>query len=366
MSSEPDAASFDKSRAELFDALGHPVRIRILNALGEGPLGFTELKRRVGLESGGHLQFHLGKLDGLVRALPDGSYGLTEEGTEALRLLSQASGSGVAPALPRRKSPMSPRIMAVVLIGVVILSAAAIVLFSGYETQQRAQASLIGNLEEEVGSLSANYSAVRDMLDEYDSLLHSNATYYNSTLGLSLGMNVSTVVLKRGQSISINIAEFNMRQGFNNISAAENWAYTGYQEGLCVPGIGLMNLPFNVAILRGYYYNATQLAGLSSLQIYYSPCFGPIFSCAYLGGPPSEYDFYPSSGRAAIWNGTGFAGRAIDGNVSTSLTLTGYYPSLCALSIPAPTPSDFELGVYTVVGGDEWGQLIFLHFIVVP
>ncbi|MGA1976067.1 MAG: winged helix-turn-helix domain-containing protein [Conexivisphaerales archaeon] len=46
-----DASDFDKSRAELFEALGHPIRIKILHALQDGPLGFADLKRKVGIES---------------------------------------------------------------------------------------------------------------------------------------------------------------------------------------------------------------------------------------------------------------------------------------------------------------------------
>jgi DNA-binding transcriptional ArsR family regulator len=34
-----EAPDFSVDRAELFEALGHPTRIRILQALGEGPLG---------------------------------------------------------------------------------------------------------------------------------------------------------------------------------------------------------------------------------------------------------------------------------------------------------------------------------------
>jgi hypothetical protein len=76
-----DINRFNSSRAEVFEALGHPVRIKILESLKEGPLGFAELKRRAGLESSGTLQFHLAKLGDLVRAQPDGNYSLTDEET---------------------------------------------------------------------------------------------------------------------------------------------------------------------------------------------------------------------------------------------------------------------------------------------
>ena len=86
-----EPSDFNADRAELFEALGHPTRIRILEALSEGSLGFSEVKRRVGLESNGLLSFHLGKLDNLVRLTQEGSYAITDQGREALRVVRTAS-----------------------------------------------------------------------------------------------------------------------------------------------------------------------------------------------------------------------------------------------------------------------------------
>jgi len=82
-----DSETSDIHRAELFDSLGHPVRLAILQSLSSEPLGFSDLKRILGIESSGHLTFHLGKLDGLVKVTPEGNYALTDIGREALRLL---------------------------------------------------------------------------------------------------------------------------------------------------------------------------------------------------------------------------------------------------------------------------------------
>jgi len=79
----------DTLRSKLFETLGHAVRMRILQCLGEERLNFSELKRRVGIESSGHIQFHLEKLNGLIKVTPEGKYALTDEGKEALRLLGQ-------------------------------------------------------------------------------------------------------------------------------------------------------------------------------------------------------------------------------------------------------------------------------------
>ena len=55
MASPEDHSEFNEARAELFETLGHQTRIRNLQALSRKPMGFAELKRETGIESGGHL-----------------------------------------------------------------------------------------------------------------------------------------------------------------------------------------------------------------------------------------------------------------------------------------------------------------------
>lgn len=74
----------DRQRAEVFDALGHPTRIQILKVLSEGSLGFADLKKKTAIESSGHLQHHLTKLNGLIKTDEFGRYCLSDEGKDAL------------------------------------------------------------------------------------------------------------------------------------------------------------------------------------------------------------------------------------------------------------------------------------------
>lgn len=71
-------------RAKVFDALSHPTRIRILKVLQKEALSFADLKKRMGIESGGHLQHHLNKLENLIKTDEYGKYCLSEEGEDAL------------------------------------------------------------------------------------------------------------------------------------------------------------------------------------------------------------------------------------------------------------------------------------------
>jgi DNA-binding transcriptional ArsR family regulator len=84
MNEKNNSQDFNVARAEIFDAISHPMRIKILQALSERQVGFAELKRMVGIESSGHLDFHLTKLKHFVKTTPKGAYVLTDDGREAL------------------------------------------------------------------------------------------------------------------------------------------------------------------------------------------------------------------------------------------------------------------------------------------
>ena len=51
---------------EVFEAISHPLRIKILKLLANKPRSFSELKRELGIESSGKLDFHLKKLRNLI------------------------------------------------------------------------------------------------------------------------------------------------------------------------------------------------------------------------------------------------------------------------------------------------------------
>ncbi len=118
---------FSQDRAELFEALGHPTRMKILRALASSPLSHSELKRATGIESSGLLAFHLNKLDGLVRS-EGGGYALTDEGREALRIMAAEPGRTEEKHARRRERARRIAIAAAVLVVAVV---AAYALYGG-------------------------------------------------------------------------------------------------------------------------------------------------------------------------------------------------------------------------------------------
>jgi len=124
MSGGNERNDFSKDRAELFEALGHPTRIRMLQCLADAPLGFSELKRVLDIESSGLLQFHVGKLNGLVKSTPEGNYALTDEGREALRSIvanADVGNNHVARRINRKKTKILATALALSIIAVVAL-----------------------------------------------------------------------------------------------------------------------------------------------------------------------------------------------------------------------------------------------------
>ncbi len=72
---------------EVFEAISHPLRIKLLKLLAAKPRSFSELKRELGVESSGKLDFHLKKMDELVALDEGGKYTLTKEGYAALQAI---------------------------------------------------------------------------------------------------------------------------------------------------------------------------------------------------------------------------------------------------------------------------------------
>lgn len=155
MEGDPESPDFNVIRAEIFEAISHPLRIKILKALDEKPMGFAELGRTVGIESGGHLSFHINKLRHLVKMNKEGNYALTADGKEALwsvNALQKSTKVMTSAALRtsvRHKSLLKP-ILAVVVISVVVLGGLSAYEQGEYSSQQQQlakQEKLIGILQ---------------------------------------------------------------------------------------------------------------------------------------------------------------------------------------------------------------------------
>jgi len=116
----------EADRAEVFDALGHPTRIRILKLLSQEAVSFADLKKKTDIDSSGHLQHHLTKLDGLIKTDEHGNYRLSEAGNDALfvmQTVETVSRQGRRRLAPySRKSRMLLSTIVVILATILVAS----------------------------------------------------------------------------------------------------------------------------------------------------------------------------------------------------------------------------------------------------
>lgn len=256
MSGEKPQDDFNRDRAELFDALGHPTRIKILQVLSESPLGFSDLKKEAGIESNGLLSFHLGKLDGLVKTSLEGSYQLTDEGREALRIVAVKE-----PAELKTKYTVTPLQIIVVAL---VIALAFTISFSYYSNQQ--QNSFIDNLNQKYSDLNQSYY---NLNTNYNNL---NQSYYNLaqlTSGL-IGINSSiSPPISEAQAVQIVFNEAGLSEATlidKRITIQLDYVTIDcvplLLTGGCVPLIGIVHVVtepvsnYSAVIVNGttYYY----------------------------------------------------------------------------------------------------------------
>ncbi len=170
-----------------------------------------------------------------------------------------------------------------------------------------------------------------------------------SVNGLSLSLSLNSTTLQPGQEIVVTIDEQNTLTAVNYVPASDNWPLKGLTLGPC----GTLNYPIGVAIFQGYYTCSNILSG-TPLQLY-KPV---VYSCPSILSRIDAYAFQPSSDNASVF-GSCDPNPCFSYNMTSKVSATGYWTNA-----HESAPNNFEPGDYTVAGGDEWGTLVVLHFIV--
>jgi DNA-binding transcriptional ArsR family regulator len=115
----------ERQRAEIFDVLSHPMRIRILKTLSQKPMSFSELKKETSIESSGHLDYHMNKLDGLIKSDENGRYILSDQGKDALFTMEKVEEYSKDAQKTRGRLVLVPRkvVLAMLCLSIIILAA---------------------------------------------------------------------------------------------------------------------------------------------------------------------------------------------------------------------------------------------------
>jgi hypothetical protein len=190
---------------------------------------------------------------------------------------------------------------------------------------------------------TATYTPIT--LDQYSSTVISR-------YGLSLTLSLNSTTYHPGDQISVTIDEKNTLAIKNNIHGADAWPV----QGLTLSPCGTLYYSFGISILQGY-YDAKSAVAIAPLQL-----FDPnaMYSCpAMLAAAYYDFDFQPWSDVADIYTMHDLW-PSFSISMTTNVTLAGFWSGSCCNA----TFSNFTPGIYTVIGGDEWGALVILHFTI--
>jgi len=185
-----------------------------------------------------------------------------------------------------------------------------------------------------------------------------NSAAVKSANSLSFSVSTDQTTYQPGQEVEVVVDEKNLLSKTNDVPVADNWSLDGLIRMYFGPA-AYPDVPYGIAVYRGDYTTAN-FPALTSLNLYdpsglylATPVFAPT---SYLFEPLSDIaDVIPSKNIPTADAGS----NATNQQISAKITLKGYWTSS---SVPSFTY--FDPGVYTVVGGDEWGNLVFVHFTV--
>lgn len=172
--------------------------------------------------------------------------------------------------------------------------------------------------------------------------MQTSAQTVNSTLGLELSLSINSTSLVYGGGINITVKLQNvLNKVITLYYPSSDWARP------FLPG----NICFEIYDFQVYsgYYAANNISSAKGDQAL--PVFGPLFGCHPESG---DLVIQPLSDKAT--------GSAYDAPLAFSYPVNEYYTN------PGPSPplTPFPVGICTIVAADAWGQIVLLHFTVVP
>lgn len=217
-----------------------------------------------------------------------------------------------------------------------------------------------------VGYLASSSRTITSTITTTASVTTTTKTLVlNYTDGLEFSMSLnSSAVSKKNDDLSVSLNLFNTLELSNNVTGASNWRLTNQSEEWLGHWNCAQNDVFRIEVLQGY-YNLSNYANGTALDIFnlqYLAGVNGTNICLYFirgSAPPmfltyseNYYVFEPQSNEAQLI-ALGFrqANQRVTMNESILVR-----PSLFTNST----------GIYTIVGGDEWGDVEIAHFSVIP
>lgn len=249
---------------------------------------------------------------------------------------------------------ISSRIVAIVVVAILIVVGLGVVSSGVLNSTSSTTSSTRGSTSATTASSISSNSSVAF---SSSSGLNQTVETSNSTLGLELLLSVNSTTIPSEDAISIASSVINSRSTTNNLTASNDWPVQGLTSGPCPSPA----FPAGIAVFRGYYgmNNLSSGRSLNILPIVGCPASQALNVTSYSFLPKEDlanYSGYPVTSSQPSTTKQESSVRVAFGASIYAANGTGFYSSLDS-SLPS---------TYTLVTGDEWGQIALLHFRVTP
>jgi hypothetical protein len=179
-------------------------------------------------------------------------------------------------------------------------------------------------------------------------LLGNTALVLNSSDHLGLTIQAEPIL---NGSYTFTVRESNLLNAVNNVTEADGWVHIGDSAGPCGPD-PYVN-PVEFAVVQGRYGQNNYTA--SEALPFFNPTILNGCGEVTITGGSNAYGFQPLSDAFTFPIGSA---QPEVGAASVTITTSGYW-TVGQNGVAAITP--FPLGAYTVIGADEWGDVVFLQ-----
>ncbi|MGI0058370.1 MAG: hypothetical protein ACREBJ_01270, partial [Nitrosotalea sp.] len=181
------------------------------------------------------------------------------------------------------------------------------------------------------------------LLVSTDANSNTQTEMLNSTSPLKLYLSTSSQAIHPGQAIGITISVNNTLLKSITLSDENSWKLGDLSINPC------MSAPYGIAIFNGF-YSEQNMTGGKPLSIFNNDAL-----CPFYNKTSQNYVFQPSSGHVT-------GNDCTNAECSTGFDMGAQFSFSGVWNYGQIKP--FSPGLYTVVGGDEWGHIAIEHFVV--
>lgn len=256
------------------------------------------------------------------------------------------------------KRATSSKVVAIVAVAVVVVAVG--IASSGVLSSTSSTKSLSSSSLSTTAALSNNStSSSPSTMSSSSGSLNYTVETSNSTLGLELLLSVNSTAIPSEDAITLSTRVMNTRSTMNNVTSANDWPVKGLSSWPCFGDW----YPVGVAVFRGS-YEMGNLSNGRPLSVW-----NTMIECPAETQPVNvtSYSFLPNS-DIVNYSGNFPSPTPNETTKGRSSTILYFFGTIYAAngtggydSLGSALPSN-----YTLVAGDEWGQLTLLHFKVTP